>query len=70
MRVLLGVACTIGVLFIYIMGLVITEMLTHRQCLRYGYRSASVDILYTQYCIKRVNQTDVVTPLNELGDKP
>lgn len=36
-------------------------------CLAHGYPEySSVNYLSPQYCIKRVNQTDVVTPFEEL----
>ncbi len=39
---------------------------TRRQCLAAGYPQASQDWTLKGYCIKRVDQTDVVVALSEL----
>ncbi len=36
------------------------------QCMEYGYASANTTMFGTTYCIKRVNQTDVVVRLDSL----
>jgi len=41
-----------------------------RICLAKGYPKAYVTMERKAYCIKRVNQTDVVVPLEELIDRP
>lgn len=38
------------------------------KCLRFGYSSSKIDATFDSYCIKRVNQTDVVIPLSELKE--
>lgn len=38
----------------------------HRLCLAAGWPVAEVDYTFTAYCIKRVDQTDVVKPLREI----
>lgn len=35
-------------------------------CLRHGYPQSSLTFTFHAYCIKRVNQTDVVVPLDSL----
>jgi len=37
-----------------------------RKCLAAGYKSGKIDVLLTGYCIKRVDQTDVVVPLKKI----
>ena len=36
------------------------------ECLRYGYPQAKVSIFLNRYCIRREDQTDVVTRIEEL----
>lgn len=36
---------------------------TESKCLAMGYRSSNVDYTFTRYCVKRVDQTDIVVPL-------
>lgn len=38
------------------------QMVTESQCLAAGYPSAKVSWAFDRYCIKRVDQTDVVVP--------
>lgn len=58
MLVLVGVvSIVVGVTF----GVV--QASTLKQCLALGYPSARIDYMLTQYCVKRVDQTDVVVPL-------
>lgn len=35
-------------------------------CLGAGYKEGKVDFTLTAYCIKRVDQTDIVVPLEDL----
>ena len=39
-----------------------------KQCLAAGWPKAEVDYMLNTYCIKRVDQTDVVVPLKELRE--
>jgi hypothetical protein len=41
-------------------------MATERACLKAGYREAHVDFTLNRYCVKRVEQTDVVIPLEQV----
>lgn len=37
-------------------------------CLRHGYTSHSITILGYAYCVKRVDQTDIVIPIEEIKE--
>lgn len=38
-------------------------------CLAHGYREAKITMDFKGYCIKTVNQTDVVVPIGELNGR-
>lgn len=59
-----GVLVSVGILYIFVLAAY--EIRTVAQCLALGYPKASVTYNMTRYCIKRVDQTDTVTPLSEL----
>lgn len=64
----------ISLLLIALIGLFIcgyTMIYTQSKCLSLGYPRSDVDYILTRYCIKRVDQTDVVVPLSKLlkGDR-
>jgi hypothetical protein len=42
------------------------QVYTQRQCLAKGWPAAKVTILLEPYCVKRVDQTDVVLPLAQI----
>ena len=44
----------------------VTQAYVTKACLERGYREGKFDFTFTMYCVKRVDQTDVVTPLEEL----
>lgn len=58
--VLLG-AAVMAIAIVYVPACVVAE----RHCLAAGYPHASVTIALERYCVKRVDQTDVVVPLSE-----
>lgn len=43
-----------------------TEMKLHKFCLSRGYRSYDIDYGFNKYCIKRLDQTDVVVPVEDV----
>jgi hypothetical protein len=45
---------------------IVVQARTEAACLRAGYPGASVDVFLNQYCVKRVDQTDVVVPLEDV----
>jgi hypothetical protein len=51
-------ACTLVMLLVVLP----VTMVADAGCLRAGYPKASVTWNFTRYCIKRVDQTDVVVP--------
>lgn len=44
-------------------------ILTQSECLSHGYKESKVDMFFNPYCIKRVDQTDVVLPLDDIRKK-
>lgn len=40
-----------------------TTLVTKRACLQAGYPGAQVSFALERYCVKRVDQTDIVVPL-------
>ena len=42
------------------------EAMGQSSCLKYGYPTHRMDYKFTIYCVKRVNQTDVVVPLSSI----
>ncbi len=44
----------------------IYQLQTKQKCLEKGYPKYQIDYTLTRYCIKRVEQTDQVTPLKNL----
>lgn len=55
MAIMIVAMITYGVMGLY----------TESQCLKQGYRDSKVDWFLNQYCIKRVDQTDIVVPLKK-----
>jgi hypothetical protein len=55
-----------GALFLVVYGglMAICQVTTERACLRSGYPGAKVSFVLERYCVKRVDQTDVVVPLS------
>lgn len=45
---------------------IVTQTRLQKQCLELGYKEVSFDYTLEGYCIKRVDQTDVVVPLKDL----
>ena len=54
------------VFLIYILIWTILSAATEAACLAKGYKSGKVDFQYNEYCIKRVDQTDVVVNLYDI----
>lgn len=55
-------ASIVAIVFVYIPVTVSASS----DCLFYGYPNSRVTMTLTRYCMKRVDETDVVTPLSEL----
>lgn len=62
-RIALGVLAAFVLYLVLVLAILIPA---ENACLRRGYREATVTGNLTAYCIKRVNQTDVVVPLDSL----
>lgn len=58
-RVILGVAA----FFAYAITLAVTETASQSACLARGFPNVVVTWSFTRYCVKRVEQTDVVERL-------
>ena len=56
----------IGVLLIYALSLAAVSSIGDLECKRLEFREAQVTFDWEVYCIKRVDQTDVVKNLREL----
>ena len=52
----------------YVVVAIIRVLSAENICLQRGYRDTSISVTLTAYCIKRVNQTDVVVPLAFVRD--
>lgn len=44
---------------------IVTKAQAKSTCLALGYRSVEIDASLAAYCIKRVDQTDIVVPIEE-----
>ena len=56
---------SIAAVVTYVLVMSVTIMQTRSGCLAAGYPSARVDYARHRYCIKRVDQTDVVVPFDQ-----
>lgn len=56
--VILGALIAVG-------GMLLFKYMTAQSCLRHGWPQAQITIFLEQYCVKRVNQTDIVKPLED-----
>ena len=45
------------------------DSIAQSRCYERGWPSAKVDYRLRMYCVKRVDQTDVVRPLSEVGGR-
>ena len=50
----------------YVITLSVAEASAQAKCLAAGWPSAKVDYALTKYCVRRVDQTDVVVPLRDI----
>ena len=58
--------------FLFVVLLILSgsiDVYTKSQCYSLGYTTGKVDVFLNQYCIKRVDQTDVVVSLDQLRRK-
>lgn len=53
----------------WLFALAFAEVLTSSACLPHGYPRGAVTPTFTRYCVKRVDQADVVVLLLELRQK-
>lgn len=53
----------------FILSATIMGLQLDSQCLAAGYPQSQISWTLDRYCIKRVNQTDVVIPLKEIHEK-
>jgi hypothetical protein len=60
----------IGVVLLVLAAFIPLNATAHIECLRLGYPSHRVTLLMERYCVKRVDQTDVVVPLHEARRLP
>jgi len=58
-----------AILTLFVAALIVVVVVAggaKQQCLASGWPRAEIDYTLTQYCIKRVDQTDVVVPLRDI----
>jgi hypothetical protein len=55
-----------GLLIFSVITVIGAEARTQQACLSHGYPDYRLDYTFTQYCVKRVDQTDVVILLHEI----
>lgn len=55
------------VIVVWVIFLLVAGMVTERTCLAAGYARSDIDALGNGYCIKRVNHSDVVVPVERAG---
>jgi hypothetical protein len=61
-----AVLVTAATIVSYVCFALIILATSEAQCLELGWPKARIDFRLNAYCIKRVNQTDVVRPLKDL----
>lgn len=52
-----------GLVLVYVIAIATATGILGAECLRHGYPRAEVTWNFEQYCTKRVDQTDVVVPI-------
>jgi hypothetical protein len=62
-----AIVAAVVVLIVPLVVLGVVTARTEAACLRAGYPSATVDVFLNRYCVKRVDQTDVVVPLSDVA---
>lgn len=60
------IAAAIAVIVATLLTLGFVSASASKQCLAAGWPAAKVDYSLNQYCVKRVDQTDVVVPLEQI----
>ncbi|VVE41860.1 hypothetical protein PCO31111_04218 [Pandoraea communis] len=62
-----GILCLCFLLFMGTASALViyTKARAKSTCLSLGYRGAEIDVSLTVYCVTRVDQTDVVVPIEE-----
>jgi hypothetical protein len=57
------------VILLLALSMAVISLRTDAACLKHGWPGSSVTWNFNKYCIKRVNQTDVVISLSDLESK-
>lgn len=55
-----------GIFLVYCVAQVIVSSSADAKCARHGWPSSSVTWNFDKYCVKRINQTDSVIPMENL----
>ena len=56
----------VALMLSYVVALCAVGAVTQKGCLAFGYPSFKIDYTFSAYCVKRVDQTDVVERLEKL----
>ena len=67
----LFIAYAIGFVFFvaWIVSMVVVQWDAGARCLEAGYPNSQTTITYKSYCVKRLDQTDVVIPISDIFKK-
>lgn len=60
------VAAVFGLIFAWLVVMGIASANLAARCMALGYPNSSITTGFNRYCIKRVDQTDVVAPIEKL----
>lgn len=66
----IGIAVTVlvvGIVFLFYVPLI---TMTESECLKLGYKDGRTTIYGRRYCVSRVQQTDLVVPLEKAREYP
>jgi hypothetical protein len=63
------IVATALAIVVLVVALAVFHARIDAQCLRAGYPGSTYDYALNAYCVKRVDQTDVVVPLSEVRGK-
>lgn len=58
--------CSVALFIVTCITFGITRSTTAKFCLSHGYANSEVTWDYSRYCINRINQTDVVVPIEKV----
>lgn len=60
------IAVVTTLVLLYFVVFAVRLAIVESECLSYGYPKGRVDMVFSGYCVKRVDQTDVVVPVSKV----